>query len=53
MRHIQYQGEAFPLVLVFHLVLGKFHIQDIPEKDEDIHQVKIRDNIEDLWRCII
>ena len=31
MRHIQYQGEMlpvppFPLVLAFHLVLGKFHI---------------------------
>ena len=29
MRHIQYQGETlppFPLVLAFHLVLGKFHI---------------------------
>ena len=28
MRHIQYQGETlppFPLVLAFHLVLGKFH----------------------------
>ena len=30
MRHIQYQGEtlppsSFPLVLAFHLVLGKFH----------------------------
>ena len=26
MRHIQYQGEMLPLVLAFHLVLGKFHI---------------------------
>ena len=32
MRHIQYQGETLPpsppspLVLAFHLVLGKFHI---------------------------
>ena len=28
LRHIQYQGETlpFPLVLAFHLVLGKFHI---------------------------
>ena len=31
MMHIQYQGETlplppFPLVLAFHLVLGKFHI---------------------------
>ena len=26
MRHIQYQGETLPLVLAFHLVLGKYHI---------------------------
>ena len=26
MRHIQYQGETHPLVLAFHLVLGKFQI---------------------------
>ena len=33
LRHIQYQGETippFPLVLAFHLVLGKFHIYAIP-----------------------
>ena len=42
MRHIQYQGETlppspFPLVLAFHLVLGKFHIyliltRSLPQK---------------------
>ena len=26
MRHIGYQGETLPLVLAFHLVLGKFYI---------------------------
>ena len=36
MTHIQYQGETlpfppfpFPLVLAFHLVLGKFHIYEL------------------------
>ena len=40
MRHIQYQGEtlpAFPLVLAFHLVFGKFHIyfEGVRSTDED------------------
>ena len=26
LTHIQYQGETLPLVLAFHLVLGKFRI---------------------------
>ena len=43
MRHIQYQGETlppalppFPLVLAFHLVLGKFHIYDGMTRRRDI-----------------
>ena len=36
LTHIQYQGETFPfpLVLAFHLVLGKFHIYSDPASTE-------------------